>query len=167
MNHQEEILDNPSVEEGTRTLHKASLEKRLLNYLLDAFFCGIAWMFFVVILTFMNIGGSVVGGLFVVVIFFGYPLYYFITEATLSGKSLAKYITGTRAVNLQGNPMNLGDLGVRCLCRMVPFERFSFLFNYEKGWHDRWSATMVIDEKKSVLPIEENKTPEKSTRYLK
>ncbi|MFT4678937.1 MAG: putative RDD family membrane protein YckC [Flavobacteriales bacterium] len=167
MTIQEEVLDKPPSEEGMEKIHKASLEKRLINYILDSIFCGITFMLCVFALAMVDVFETLVGGLIVLLLFLGYPLYYFATETLLSGKSLAKYITGTRAVDLNGIPAGRKEIAIRSLCRMVPFERFSFLFNFERGWHDRWSNTMVIDEKKSTLPVVEEKIQEQTNRYLK
>ena len=76
-------------------------------------------------------------------------IYYPITEGLLKGKSLAKYFTKTRAINYDGTPPTFGTCFMRSLSRIVPFEPFSFLGELNNGWHDKWTETMVIDEKQS------------------
>ena len=77
-------------------------------------------------------------------------IYYPLTEGLLKGKSLGKFITGTRAVDYHGEPTDIGKSFMRALCRIVPFEAFSFLGQPNHGWHDKWTDTMVIDEKQST-----------------
>jgi hypothetical protein len=36
--------------------------------------------------------------------------------------------------------------------RLVPFEQFSALGSPSYPWHDRWTKTIVIDEKLTTLP---------------
>ena len=61
------------------------------------------------------------------------------------GRSLGKWITGTRVVTVSGQPLTLSDVLKRSLYRLMPFEGFSFLGGEDEGWHDKWSGTRVID----------------------
>ena len=76
-------------------------------------------------------------------------VYYTIVEGSLKGKTIGKYITKTRVVNLDGSTPNLTTILTRSFARIVPFEAFSFLGDEKTGWHDRWTDTIVIDEKLS------------------
>ena len=78
-------------------------------------------------------------------------LYYFICESVFHGKSIGKFITKTRVVNYHGEVPESKTFLIRSLSRIVPFEILSFLGPRSDGWHDRWSKTMVIDERKSRL----------------
>lgn len=78
-----------------------------------------------------------------------YGTYMFIIEAIFKGKSLGKLITGTRAVRQDGTLLNSRDAQLRGLCRMIPFHPFSALTMPCYPWHDRWTKTLVIDEKAS------------------
>lgn len=69
-------------------------------------------------------------------------VYYFAFES-ITGRTLGKYITGTKVISLTGEPLNSGQLARRTLCRFIPFEAFSFIGN-GIGWHDRWSDTVVV-----------------------
>ncbi len=73
-------------------------------------------------------------------------IYYTILEYA-TGRTLAKYITGTKVVDEEGNKPGLRTLMLRSLCRFIPFEPVSFLFNPGSGWHDRLSKTKVINIK--------------------
>lgn len=90
-----------------------------------------------------------------VMIIFLYGLYMSVVEALLKGKTVGKYITGTRAVTVTGFSINAKTAFTRGLIRIIPFEQFSILFNPSAPWHDKWSNSIVIDENKSVLPKNE------------
>jgi uncharacterized RDD family membrane protein YckC len=61
------------------------------------------------------------------------------------GRSLGKYITGTKVVMTDGNEPTLSDYFMRNIIRLVPFDALSFFG--ENGWHDSWSDTRVINIK--------------------
>lgn len=71
--------------------------------------------------------------------------YYTLMEGS-SGKTIGKYITKTRALTEDGEPMDMSKTFVRSLCRLIPFEPFSFLGG-PRGWHDTISKTMVVRER--------------------
>lgn len=74
-------------------------------------------------------------------------IYYSIFEGTLQ-RSPAKFITGTKVVNFDGTKPSFGTILKRSLCRMIPFNPFSFLGEPDKGWHDSISETYVVVVKK-------------------
>lgn len=75
-------------------------------------------------------------------------LLYTGLEYLLKGKSVGKYFTKTRAVQLDNSPLTLRHALIRSLSRQVPFEPFSFLRqDPPRGWHDTWSKTKVIKDK--------------------
>ena len=76
-------------------------------------------------------------------------------EAATRGKTLGKYLTSTRAVNDDGTRITLKKAVLRFLCRLVPFEVFSALGSPCYPWHDRWTKTVVIDERLTTLPPED------------
>ena len=80
-----------------------------------------------------------------------YGLYIGAVEALFGGKSLGKLITRTRAVNDDGTRISTGTAFLRGLSRAVPFSAFSALGTPCYPWHDRWTHTLVIDEKASVI----------------
>ncbi len=80
-----------------------------------------------------------------------YGLYMGIVEAIFKGKSLGKLITGTRAVMLDGSPINASKAFARGFSRAVPFCVFSALGTPCNPWQDKWTDTMVIDEKNSAI----------------
>lgn len=75
-------------------------------------------------------------------------LYFGICE-TLSSRTLGKLITGTKVVMADTGAKPTSDVILRrTLCRLIPFEAFSFLGEYSKGWHDSISGTAVVNAKK-------------------
>lgn len=78
-------------------------------------------------------------------IFFTLPLiffYYFIPEL-LFGWTPGKLVTGTRVISRDGSKLTAWRVAGRTLCRVVPFEPFSFISG-PPGWHDSWSNTLVV-----------------------
>jgi hypothetical protein len=59
-------------------------------------------------------------------------------------KTLGKFITKTKVVNQREKP-SINDIMRRTFCRLIPFDRLSFLF-MENGIHDGLSNTRVIKE---------------------
>jgi len=72
-------------------------------------------------------------------------LIYFNVIETLTGRSIGKYITKTKVVLYDGSKPTFNEILVRSLCRLIPFEQFSFLGDDGKGWHDSISKTYVVD----------------------
>jgi len=80
-----------------------------------------------------------------------YTSYMFLLETIFKGKSIGKFVTGTKAVNEDGTIISAKTALLRSLSRIIPFEPFSALGNPSRPWHDRWTHTFVINEKKSIL----------------
>lgn len=75
-----------------------------------------------------------------------YWLYYFLMESCSKGKTVGKLITGTKAVNIDGQPITWKTAALRSLARFVPFEPLSVFGGFP--WHDSWPYTMVVKERK-------------------
>ena len=74
-------------------------------------------------------------------------LYYFISEWLL-GKSLAKYITGTKVFFLDtGSKPSMTNILLRTLGRFIPFDFVSFFSSNPVGWHDWLGGTIVAESK--------------------
>lgn len=132
----------------------ASAGLRFANYVIDTvvlyilmFALGIV-VYFIdpKILDFLNDGITerIVG-----LIFYGVIMSF--TEAMLNGKSIGKYITKTKAVNLDGSDLSFEKAFTRNLIRIIPFNPLSALGAPCTPWHDKWSQTMVVEEKKVAL----------------
>ncbi|MCC2547084.1 RDD family protein [Hymenobacter sp. BT175] len=70
-------------------------------------------------------------------------LYYFVLEAT-TGRTIGKLFTRTRVIMADGSRITTRAALIRSLCRLIPFEAFSFLGDPESGLHDRLSKTRVV-----------------------
>lgn len=81
---------------------------------------------------------------------FGFAILfiYYISIESLTSRSIGKYITQTKVILEDGSKPAFLDIFIRTLCRLIPFELFSFLGKDGKGWHDSISKTLVVDVKK-------------------
>ncbi|MES2545892.1 MAG: RDD family protein [Bacteroidota bacterium] len=69
-------------------------------------------------------------------------LNYAFMEHTFQ-KTIGKFITKTKVVNLNGEKPILNDIVIRTFCRLIPFDRLSFFFS-KNGFHDAISNTRVV-----------------------
>ena len=136
---QENLLDDIGVH-----LVPASSGQRFLNRLIDL----VVFIIIFGLLAYLSPAFAVIllapfgGGI-------TYALYLGILESVLRGKTPGKYLTGTRAVQVGGAPINSGNAFGRAFSQVVPFEAFSALGSPCTPWHDRWTHTCVVDEKQS------------------
>lgn len=72
-------------------------------------------------------------------------ILYYLPFELLTARTPGKLITGTKVVNEQGLKPSAGQMIGRTFARIVPFEPFSFLGHFGRGWHDTWTNTYVID----------------------
>lgn len=142
------------LQEMEPTLIRASTGQRLANFIIDI-------ISFYVLLIVLGIGiglfapsllenmedSSGLGLLDRLLSLLLYALYMFAVEAIFKGKSLGKLITKTRAVQIDGSAITTSIALQRGFSRAVPFCAFSALTNPCNPWQDRWTNTMVIDEK--------------------
>jgi len=144
--------------------HKASTGTRFLNYFLDRIFIQFIFytFFFAFTLFYTIVFGEViyeedldndtsVAISIIISYFFVYFSYFFFMEYYL-GKTVAKYITGTKVISIDGNPPTPLQIVGRIFYRMVPFNSLSFFG--ENGWHDKWSETRVINIKNYQAEIQ-------------
>lgn len=71
-----------------------------------------------------------------------YVIYY-VSFEVISGRTLGKFVTGTRVVTTKGQALSIPTAFVRTLCRFLPFEPMSFSLG-ETWWHDSLSRTQVV-----------------------
>lgn len=81
---------------------------------------------------------------------FIYVLYMGTLETIFKGRSFGKFITGTRAVNVDGTLISGKTAFLRGLIRAIPFEVFSALGSPSTPWHDKWTDTMVVNNVKKL-----------------
>jgi uncharacterized RDD family membrane protein YckC len=134
-------------------LQKASASKRLINFIVDMIFyfiiCFGAGLFMAIPI--LASGNEAFidspafdfwANIFAYAILF---LYYFAFELFL-GATPAKLITKTQVLARTGDKPDVSAIALRTLIRFVPFEIFSCING--DGWHDRWSKTMVVEQKR-------------------
>ncbi len=153
------IIDNDQslLTEFETTYVRAISGKRFANYIIDLicfyfmlFLAGLGLgIFFPQSLDFIS-GGSSFGLVERIVGLVLFALFMFAQEALFNGKTIGKLITKTKAVNLDGSNISSYTAFLRGLSRAVPFDAFSALGSPPNPWHDKWTGTMVIDEKRSA-----------------
>jgi uncharacterized RDD family membrane protein YckC len=142
-------------------LQDASGTKRFLNFIIDRI-AGMAFAFLVFLfIGFLEQAGLISGfvdwtekmsGLRDIILTTCLLLVYYVSMESICGRTIGKLVTGTKVIDLKGrHPDFLAIMG-RTLSRIVPFEPFSFLGSNNRGWHDIWSGTRVIDLRKPPIP---------------
>jgi len=120
--------------------------KRFLNYILDVIFIYLFAIIFGFLIGFSGLYFLIENMNEWILNFIILMIYYVIFES-IWFKTPAKFITKTKVIMENGKSPKCADIFARSLIRFIPFEPFSFLSpNRPKGWHDRWSKTMVIDD---------------------
>jgi uncharacterized RDD family membrane protein YckC len=152
----------PSVFEDLQPqLVHASRGKRFLNYIIDliAFYLiliGLGILFVLLFPGFLEYSDNsspMFNFLDRLVALILYGVIMGIFEAALKGKSIGKFITGTKAVNEDGSTISTKTAFLRGLSKAVPFCAFSALSGYVcSPWQDRWTKTYVINVKQSFYP---------------
>ena len=79
-----------------------------------------------------------------VFLFMTFICYYYLMEVSCQ-KTVAKFITKTKVVTTNGSKPDKSDILVRTLCRLIPFDRISYLFT-RSGLHDICSNTQLIKD---------------------
>ncbi len=145
----EKIRDNATIE-------KEKIEKvdtsvvgsgiRFVNFIIDF----IAWLIIAFLLSLIidlifktdnQFFLQFVGYIF---IFGTYILYYAVMEMKFQ-KTIGKFVTKTKVVKMNGEKPTTGDIIARTFCRLIPFDRISFLF-VKNGIHDLLSKTKVVKD---------------------
>lgn len=75
---------------------------------------------------------------------YGYLLAYYFVGEHYFGRTVGKWITGTRLVQADGSRPTARQILGRTLLRFVPFEAFTFFAANPVGMHDGMSGTRVI-----------------------
>ncbi|TYC18099.1 RDD family protein [Bizionia gelidisalsuginis] len=119
---------------------------RLLNFTIDF----IVWLIIVFIGSFIieyfiaPSSQSMISFLIYALIFGTYLAYYAIMELKFQ-KTVGKFITKTKVVKLNGEKPKSGEIINRTFCRLIPFDRISFVFT-NNGFHDYVSKTKVVKD---------------------
>ena len=135
----------------------ATTGQRFLNYIIDTIIFYLIIVFVVAGLIIGSHNGDVTYDsdspgmplLYNLVFVIVYVLLYALSEILFKGRTIGKFITGTKAVNQDGTEIEPKTFFLRSLYRIVPFEAFSAFGG--RPWHDKWTHTYVIDVKKTRL----------------
>ena len=143
----DEILDFQEQQSEPQEVIPVSQGIRFANYIIDYI---IFYVFLVAILVpFILDGSSMINTLTDspildrLLTLVAYACFMAIQETLLKGRTIGKFITGTKVVDWSGNTPDSGTLIKRNLYRAVPFDPLSF-GGSRGGWHDRWSDTYVV-----------------------
>ncbi|WKB79899.1 RDD family protein [Cellulophaga lytica] len=79
-----------------------------------------------------------------ILIFGTFIAYYTLMEIKFQ-KTIGKFVTKTKVVKMNGEKPTDRDIITRTFCRLIPFDRLSFLF-VKNGIHDFLSKTKVIKD---------------------
>lgn len=140
--------------------HRASQGLRLANYLIDLVF---SYIFILIAFGALGVVYALVTGNSVeeigyemenmhplldrLVTLTAYLLVMFLTETISKGRSLGKWITGTKVIMIDGTSPTITNYFLRNIIRGIPFvDQLSFLAD-KSGLHDTWSQTRVIVKK--------------------
>lgn len=120
---------------------------RFLNFVIDFF----VWLILAFIISFIIDLFVQPNGLGLITLI-GYILilgtfiaYYAIMEIKFQ-KTVGKFVTKTKVVKINGEKPENRDIISRTFCRLIPFDRLSFLF-MKNGIHDMLSKTKVVKDK--------------------
>ncbi len=94
---------------------------------------------------FVTTDSNLILGIGYFMMFLIFMAYYGLSEFYFQ-KTAGKYVTKTIVVTKDGKKPDATTIIIRTLCRLIPFDRLSFLIT-KNGFHDRFSGTRVIREK--------------------
>jgi uncharacterized RDD family membrane protein YckC len=133
-------------------MNKVSKLKRLVNFLIDSLIIGILSIVVFYILSYVFIKLNLLSSIgereiisidiFLLIIAF---MYYFISESML-GRTVGKYITGTKLVNAKGDIPSVLSIFLRTIIRLIPLDSITYLFD-SVVWHDKYSSTYLVSNK--------------------
>lgn len=140
-------LDSELINENKEVMANdfASGGKRFLNSLIDTIMLYVLFFIFLLVLGASGSGFAIEGPIRFAI----YPImfaYYVLMEGT-TGKTIGKYITKTKVITEDGEKPTMTTALLRSLCRFIPFDAFSFLGAAGRGWHDRFAASRVVNDK--------------------
>lgn len=135
-------LTNESEVQNQLTDESVSTSTRFIHFVVDTIAFYILSIFLFMILHFIvNITNDAINYVVLIMAFF---LYYVYME-TKYQKTIGKFITNTKVVNIDGSKPESSEIVRRTFCRLIPFDRLSFLFS-SNGFHDRLSETKIIKD---------------------
>ena len=142
------ILDQPASEWQNPKHYLATKGDRFLNLIIDRI---VILVIYVIVGVFLFRRSDLQSdrtysmiGIYYFNLFFFVIVYYSVMEAVW-GKTVGKMLSRTIVVTREGKKPTMGTIFARSLCRYIPFEAFSVLFNrVPRGWHDDITNTLVV-----------------------
>lgn len=113
---------------------------RLTNFLVDIFIIYIV----AIIIDILLILGDIYFSSVYAVMF----LYYLGLE-TYNGQTIGKRLTKTRVVNNNGTRPNFLKIFIRTVSRFFLLDAISYMFGFERGFHDQISSTTLKHKRKT------------------
>lgn len=141
------------IEQELASQQDAKAELRFVNYVIDLLSYYAIVIVFVLLVAASAYGSKVFEAIermsdvsdFVLLHVF-YGLYIMIVEGVFKGKTLGKLITGTRVIHERTSSFSWRDAIRRGIMRMIPLEYFTACVG--SPFHDQWTATRVIKERR-------------------
>lgn len=125
--------------------NKASLIKRILNFVIDTTIVAFS-MYFIYSIC------SELPNTLLKLILLTYFGYYIHMEHRYQ-KTIGKYVTKTKVVNIYGQKAKFSQIIQRSFCRILPFDPFTFFFpKKDMEFHDVFTQTKVINDYKNTHP---------------
>lgn len=126
-------------------LESAGNGKRFLNYLADS-------IFIITVVSsieyFINLNRNNILGEYkifeLVINLLLTTMIYTLLEYLTKGRSIGKLLTNTKVITTDGDMPNFTTCLKRSLCRLIPFESFSFFGSTDGAWHDSIPNTRVV-----------------------
>lgn len=139
----------------------ARQELRLINFLIDGVLSNIAAK--VIAYAFWKYGPPIIVGVDVLFVYLWAIVSYYTVFEYYFQKTPAKFLTHTRVIADLGSKDNGYRLTKtqaikRTICRLIPFELFSGIYNYS-WWHDRFSQTSVVTDAEFIRNTADETSP--------
>jgi len=116
---------------------------RLVHVFVD--FIAIFLMYVFVLGLFFDDMNPVIAEAILPILMLVFSFIYYIFMESKYQKTLGKMLMKTKVVMVDGTTPEVSDIITRTFCRLIPFDRISFLFT-NNGFHDRLSGTMVVKD---------------------
>ena len=126
------------------SLPVASSNRRFLNFILDNIAFRVLTMAIMVATMVAGIDIWPTNRVYEVLLGLSLFMLYYAVQEAFWGRTLAKFITGTKVVTAEGDAPTVQQVIGRTLCRLIPFEAFTFFEKFPVGWHDKFSGTRVV-----------------------
>ena len=125
-------------------MKETSKRKRILNFVIDLIVIAVLMEITFRIEDLVDYK-TLVKTIRVIIVFGG----YYIFMEYLFGKTIGKFITKSKIVNLDGTRISFKTAIIRYICRWIPLEFASLALGHDaKAWHDVLSKTLVIEDDK-------------------